>query len=229
MATSSSTTQAPHRCLIGHVQAIGKYRLLGAVVSIDNNCGQLTNEKASNIDHNIPSSQRGTCIDGEAMPEECVALLLDDGTGSLPCIVSMAMAERVTIKLGQTFECLGQVVQASADTCCISGGEFLVMKVDTLLEVIQDPWALEQLRWMEILYSQTNNSGTVDTTFGYPCHKISSQDIFDLIQSNQEEGVTVAEIALVLDMEEPQVLALVEELQMQGQVYQNERNCYVPL
>jgi hypothetical protein len=161
----------------------------------------------------------------ETEKEDLMLLVLDDGTGILHCFSPMAMMERVSVLIGQTFDCIGLVKTTFHD-------EPLLM-VETLLEA-RDSSAAERLRWMEIITSNPNANNNKNKTriawCGYPCPQVNCEDILDLIHSGQDDGgVTVTELALVMDMEESHVLALVEELQIQGQIYQNERACYVPL
>lgn len=172
--------------------------------------------------------------DIETSEEDYMVLVLDDGTNVVHCFTPMAMIERVAVRIGQVYDCIGELRTTSPSSDCSCSNDISqhlhIMVVDTLLQVRTDQAALERLRWMEICASSDTfiTSQKIDWC-GYPCPPVSCDDIFDLIQSNNCEGATIAELALVLDMEEPQVLAMVEELQIQGQIYQNERNNYVPL
>ena len=47
--------------------------------------------------------------------------------------------------------------------------------------------------------------------------------------SKDDRGVTIANLALVLDLEPTEVQALVEDLQLDGLIYENEKGSFVPL
>ena len=51
----------------------------------------------------------------------------------------------------------------------------------------------------------------------------------EIIESTAGEGVTMADLALVLDLPLQQVQPLIEDLQLQGLIYQNGAGSFVPL
>lgn len=155
--------------------------------------------------------------------EDYMLLELDDGTGTLPCLVPEAMMERLdNAQVGQTIDCIGEVqIEREFQT--------VFLQVDTLLEVVprsnNNPTVVaEQLRWMEITHKDSI------ATCGYPCPNVTSESIFEIIDSNNPgEGVSVKDLALVLDMEPQEVKPLIEDLQLQGLIYENETGSFVPL
>ena len=184
----------------------GQVRVMGMVLSMANLASHPTNETDAFYD--------------DPIPEEWKILELEDGTGIVQCNVPMAMVERmVNLKVGNHVDVIGQV-QPQDD------GNGLLLKADTLLEIPKtcDPTAAERLRWMEITHRDKIS------WCGYPCPDVTPQDLFDIIESNPPgEGVTIADLALVLDYDAASLRPLIEDLQWQGLIYEDKKGSYVPL
>ena len=62
--------------------------------------------------------------------------------------------------------------------------------------------------------------------------KTNKQTSFSSSYTNRKDddrGVTIANLALVLDLDPIEVQAMVEELQLDGLIYENEQGSFVPL
>jgi len=154
-------------------------------------------------------------------------------------------------ELGQMVDVIGEISRDPSAINCGSTTTLMMIMVETLLEVRHTPCAAERLRWFEIISSNNNgvaglpdSSSCLTTTSqpppsqqpaeiawcGYPCPDITSNDILHVIESNRrQEGARLADLAVVLDLEEAHVQSLIEELQINGLIYENEKGFYVPL
>ncbi|CAB9502959.1 expressed unknown protein [Seminavis robusta] len=250
----TSLAPAPHRCFVMDLPSVVSrhqqeqnchdVRLMGTVVSIKD-LPPYTEE-----DPSLSSSfyQYGN--------DEYTMLELDDGTGSIICLTPMATMERlVALKVGNMIDCIGKCLRLGADTKSSTDSRAsntanststylpqqqqptaLIIQVDTLLEVRGEASVAERLRWLEITQLQpklfrksTTCTNAIGSMHGYPCPEMSSNDILQIIESNEREGVKLADLAMVMDIEEIHAKTLIEDLQMQGLVYENEKGCFVPL
>ena len=194
--------------------------------------------------------------------ESSMLLELDDGTGIVSCLTPMAMMERITgLRVGHTVDCIGEprvMSDENQDNTLLSSSQapssatVLLLMVETLLEVRQNPSSAERLRWMEImtLSSQATTAETHNNTrnnhhsiawCGYPSPAMTPADLLAVIESTittttnsakqptDDRGVTVANLALVLDLDPTHLQALIEDLQLDGLIYENEKGSFVPL
>ena len=74
------------------------------------------------------------------------------------------------------------------------------------------------------------------TQFGYPCKQINNVDeIYNFIlnqatiDDGKDSGISSEDLALVLQRPIEEILHLIHELQVSGQIYQNENGLFVPL
>lgn len=132
-----------------------------------------------------------------------------------------------------------------------------ILLVESLLDVRENPSAAERLRWMEIMALSPQSQPPSDSQIawcGYPSPRMTRADLLAVIESTvmvttrgttnnktnnttvqkeamrqDDRGVTVANLALVLDLEPTEVQALVEDLQLDGLIYENEKGSFVPL
>jgi hypothetical protein len=214
ITTTTTTALAPHRCFLQdlpklfesqkHTTAIPKVRVMGMVVSITH-----ANSYDEDEEDNEPLFSYSMMDQ-----EDFLWLELDDGTGTILCKATVTMVDRLEMPLGQTLDCIGEL-QATDES-------ILFLHADTLLEV--SPPVAEQLRWLELTTTTDQRAPC-----GYPCRETTSEDIWEIMDSNQGEGVSVADLALVLDLRPEQVQPLIEDLQLQGLIYENETGSYVPL
>jgi hypothetical protein len=162
-------------------------------------------------------------------------LVLDDGTGTISIHTPNSMTDRIQAHVGMTLECIArrlrqpkqQQQQQQQQDC---------WHADTLI-VVTDSTA-ESVRWMELSHRpqpphDTNDDNNNHWKWGYPCVPIEEQEVYRMIcmqaQLPDDPGVTAQELALVLQRPLAEMQGFVQELQLTGQVYQNEKGCYVPL
>jgi hypothetical protein len=81
----------------------------------------------------------------------------------------------------------------------------------------------------QLLYMQSRT--------GYPCQSVQADDVYQLIQSDGsdayvyqgQKGLLAKDLAIVLDISMEHVHDLIQELQIEGLVYQNQEGGYMPL
>lgn len=116
--------------------------------------------------------------------------------------------------------------------------------VETLLEVRQNPASAERLRWLEIMTTQQASQSITTTSSqqhalrhpiawcGYPSLEVTSGLLYDIIESthqHDQETATIANLVVVLETEASRLQPLLEELQLDGLIYENEKGSFVPL
>jgi hypothetical protein len=131
------------------------------------------------------------------------------------------------------------------------------LHADSLM-IVPDAHA-ETLRWLELSYlkknpgnflqqqdqssrqqqSQSSQSQLLymQSRTGYPCHSVQADDVYQLIQSDGsdayvyqgQKGLLAKDLAIVLDISIDHVHDLIQELQIEGLVYQNQEGGYMPL
>jgi len=148
-------------------------------------------------------------------------LLLDDGTDLAALRIPKPMQRRLqrTNLIGKTVDCIAVLRQ---EHCEIEQ-----------LSIVSDPHA-ETLRWLDIctrekVSTKNPNASLEQVTFksGYPTRVVSENDIYEMIRSSK--GVTVEELAILTGIRLPEMQSLVEELQLSGQIYHDERKLLLPL
>jgi hypothetical protein len=141
-------------------------------------------------------------------------IYLDDGTA----VVSVVVTDIVTdgFCIGMTVQCLVRKHQDKNEHSCW---------VVEQLAWMQDPHA-ELLRWYELI--STEKMRTEQQQWGFPCSRITSDTILTLIQSDPK-GCSIQDLAIVLDVKEASVATMLEELQLEGQIYCNKNGAFVPL
>jgi hypothetical protein len=81
----------------------------------------------------------------------------------------------------------------------------------------------------QLLYMQSRT--------GYPCQAVQADDVYQLIQSDGsdeyvyqgQKGLLAKDLAIVLDTSTEHVHDLIQELQIEGLVYQNQEGAFLPL
>jgi hypothetical protein len=81
----------------------------------------------------------------------------------------------------------------------------------------------------QLLYMQSRT--------GYPCQSVQADDVYQLIQSDGsdeyvyqgQKGLLAKDLAIVLDTSIEHVHDLIQELQIEGLVYQNQEGAFLPL
>lgn len=208
---------APRRCFLSAIPtldpAIHTIRIMGLLVSMDP------------LDDNDNDHDNG----GEYRYQ--YQLVLDDGTGTISIQTPSSMTDRIQAHVGMTLECIARRLrpQPKQQQDC--------WHADTLIVVTDS--AAESVRWMELSHRPPPQPAPHDNTnnnhwkWGYPCVPIDEQEVYRMIctqaQLPDDPGVTAEELAIVLQRPLAEMQGFVQELQLTGQVYQNENGCYVPL
>ncbi|GKY98848.1 hypothetical protein MPSEU_000840800 [Mayamaea pseudoterrestris] len=157
--------------------------------------------------------------------ESYAQILIDDGTDQRFVIALQSMIRQIDLVQGNVVECIASFERNGSMN---SSDPTLFVKQ---LARVDDPNA-QTLRWLEIVHTQLHPKDA-STSLGYPSRSIQPDDLFQIISSEamvgNKNGVTLIELALVLDVSEAIVAKMMEELQLSGQVYRNETGGYLPL
>jgi len=200
----------PVRCFLCDLppsifQGKNVFRLMGVIVSIKR-------EQESSLSTISPAGSAQHADFKQCRSRYCIQL--DDGTALVNIAVPHHMFQRIKLIEGMTIECIVNLDPNSnvleADQVCI----------------VTDVHA-ETLRWLELSYGQKAPPDTLK--WGYPVLPTSSEDIFDIISSEADQGVSLQDIALVMNLDENYVANLIQDLQLSGQVYRNQQGKYLPL
>jgi hypothetical protein len=130
------------------------------------------------------------------------------------------------VQVGQTLECIVAVrppAVVAKNHGDLPGND---LTVDTLL-IHTHPEALS-LGSLEILHSRQGRPGQ---TWGLPDQQkpMTAEDLANLIQAEAEGGVRLEEVLEMFHVGKEQVEDMIQELQMQGQIYQSKEGAYLPL
>jgi hypothetical protein len=186
------------------------------------------------------------------------SILLDDGTGLASIVTPLAMLEAIHCCIGSSLDCIARV-DYSYDSCDSNSNTNTDTNTDTntnsnfrlhadSLIVVQDAHA-ETLRWLELTYLKKNphhqqrqsqsqpKTLYLQSRTGYPCGSVQPDDVYQLIQSDGnddcvyqgQKGVSAKDLALLLDISVEHVQDMIQELQIDGLVYQNQEGGYMPL
>ena len=140
-------------------------------------------------------------------------IVLDDGTALLALETPPHMLSAATV--GTTVDCIASIHISDK------------LRVETLI-VVQAVHATT-LRWLELTYRQQQPKQDTSMQWGYPTQTKESY-VFELIQSEAgDSGVSLEDLALVLDLDMEHLKDIILELQLSGQVYQNRQGAYMPL
>lgn len=160
----------------------------------------------------------------EAFTSQQAHLFLDDGTSIISVVIPARMIQQVQLHVGDMAECIARV-------------DDQILFVDQIV-CVQDPHA-EALRWLELIYrDQQNhtddNSDNIQHCLGYPvAQPIKANDIFRLISAeamvDSKEGMSLKDLVDILDLDTKQAEKMIEDLQLSGQIYRNEKGDYLPL
>jgi hypothetical protein len=130
------------------------------------------------------------------------------------------MINSLSLQPGETVDCIVRLLQNATVKRWYS---------DTLIRVT-DPDA-ESLRWMEV--SSNNGDNNVCRRFGFPRFKRNTDEAYRLIcvqtKLDDESGVSLEDLALVMRTSPRSMQEMIQELQISGQIYQNQKGNYVPL
>jgi hypothetical protein len=131
-------------------------------------------------------------------------LVLDDG--SLCTKIDSAQLDTTVGVIGDVIMVIGnwtgEILQANT----------IVWKVDRNMEALQ---------WQEALHTGPMKNGI-------PYKPVDKAEVFRFI-SLDAEGISLEDLALVLDMQQNEMFLIVQQLQEEGAVYLNRQGLYVPL
>jgi hypothetical protein len=146
-------------------------------------------------------------------------ITLDDGTAVINIWTPSSMVQALSLSAGVSVDCMARLRQNSS---------IRRWYTETLILVTQPD--IENLRWLEL--SNPPKSKNDSRRFGYPTLKINADEAYRIItlQSHlSKEGVSMEDLASVMQKSESEMKEMIQELQVNGQVYQNEGGKYVPL
>lgn len=208
---------APKRCFLCELQenslvvanSTERLRILGVLVQVE----------AAHDSVEYPSSAR---VEAMYQGQALVALTLDDGTGLASILVPSTWLEESpldSLQLGEMIEALVWLRRTGSHQRWYASQVMMV----------PDPQAAEVLRWCEISHPQ---KASTSLRYGYPTLEANEHEALRLItfQSKTDpDGVSLEDLALVLDLSKGGAQELIVQLQLGGQIYQNQQGNYVPL
>lgn len=147
-------------------------------------------------------------------------LVLIDGTGCATLQVTDAMINKLQLAEGMSVDCIGAVYPNEKDP-----SSFRLVAEQICL--VNDLHA-ETLRWTEIVYAESLSAKEKDEWCGYPVRQVKADDVLQVI-ATEPQGVSLEDVALGFDLTEVDAKSFIEELQLSGQIYCNERGLFVPL
>lgn len=160
--------------------------------------------------------------------QEPRVIVLDDGTGVTAITTPGSMLD--SARCCGVGVCLDVIVRVERDSYTLSTDQQqqqLKLKAETII-VVTDAHA-ETLRWLELAYRKQEGVSYLKSRTGYPCGTVGQDNVYELIESEAEQGVSVQDLAIVLDLPTEDVQDIIQEFQIQGLVYQNKDGCFLPL
>lgn len=147
---------------------------------------------------------------------EFILLQIDDGTATIGFWTPFRMVEKLSVHPGDVVECIAKLCQ---------NGEVKRFYTESLSS-IEDP-EMEHLRWAELTHTSSKSS----RRFGYPTLEWNGEEAYRMIclQSRGGNGVTMEDLARVMQKTKKELQELISQLQLDGLVYHNEDGNYVPL
>ncbi|CAJ1947048.1 unnamed protein product [Cylindrotheca closterium] len=166
-----------------------------------------------------PISSQSHCVafpGRKSQHVEFIMLQLDDGTASIGFWTPRSMVKKLSVHPGDVVECVAKLCQ---------NGEIKRFYTEALSS-IEDP-EMEHLRWAEL----TNTSSKSSRRFGYPTLEWNAEEVYRMIclQSRGGNGVMMEDLALVMRKTKKDMQAIISRLQLDGLIYHNEDEKYVPL
>ena len=226
---------APYRCFCGEVSQEQhhrvKLRVMGTVVGI------LSAPSSSSLSPNAATN----AADDDGNKDYAKSLILDDGTGDNPqFLASNQMIQAV--KIGMTVDCVVRIDKNRSTTTTMNhqnandisqthamSAALHKLIIETLIIMPDNEEALS-LRSCEILYQR---QGCPGQTWGLPransAASLTSDDINDIIQAEADVGVRLEDFLEMFDVDKTELQEMIQELQMQGLVYQSKSGAYLPL
>ena len=223
---TTPSTNSPRRCASNT-----RIRVMGQLVSIV----LVTEENTCTAP--IGSCQRSLKALTESSKHGGYQFKLDDGTGTIDVYVTRHMYQSISIEVGQTIDCIARrnfkrsTQQSHREQ---SEDRQNVWCAETII-VVTDPNA-ETLRWIELDYASRSKPKPNETRqFGYPCFRVNADEVYRFIlnqatiDNGQDAGISSEDLAIVLQRPINEIRGMIQELQLSGQIYQNENGLFVPL
>ena len=223
---TTTSTNSPRSCA-----ADTRIRVMGQLVSI-----ALVTEENTCADHS-GYCQRSRKPTSEPSKHGAYEFKLDDGTGTIDVYVTRHMYQSISVEVGQTIDCIARrnfkrntqplhrKQPEDRQNCWCA---------ETII-VVTDPNA-ETLRWIELDYASRSKPKPNETLqFGYPCFRVNADEVYRFIlnqatiDNGQDAGISSEDLALVLQRPINEIRGMIQELQLSGQIYQNEDGLFVPL
>ena len=165
--------------------------------------------------------------------EDFVILTLDDGTALANLWTPSSMIKNLSITGGETLECLARLYQRSK----------IRRWYTEALILVTDP-NVEYMRWMELGNPPVNENES--RRYGYPAKLKNAKEAYRLIclqcklstsgssstgssTTTGQNGVSIKDLAIVMQIPVNEMEKMIQELQLNGQVYQNASGNFVPL
>ena len=208
---------APRRCFCGEVtkeqQRRGKLRVMGTLVSL------------------VPLAVPVVVVEQEEDGPYTYRLIFDDGTNqTAQFLASDHMAKAVQI--GMTIDCVVHVIhskQQRDEQQQQQQEETPLLLIHTLIIMSDDGQALS-LRSMEILHQRQGRTTTWGAANPAAAQLLlTSNDINNIIQAEAELGITLEDLFEMFVVEKDDLQGMIQELQMQGLIYQSKNGAYLPL
>ena len=155
--------------------------------------------------------------------EDFNVLILDDGTALAKLWTPCSMTNKLSLRGGETIECIARLYQ---------NGSTQRRWYSEALILVTDP-NIEYMRWMELGNPPQDENEC--RNYGYPTIRKNSKEAYRLIclqyrlSANGKKGVKTKDLAVVMRLPLSEVENMIQELQLNGQVYQNENGNFVPL
>jgi hypothetical protein len=156
-------------------------------------------------------------------------VVLDDGTGLAAVVTPASMLEAIRCGVGASLDCLVRVER----TYCSSKSDAFQLHAEALI-VVPDAHT-ETLRWLELAYRKQQGTTVLASKTGYPCDRVQVDNVYQLIQTESkhqyrgQQGMSAQDLAVVLDIQADEAQEMIQDLQIQGLVYQNQAGAFLPL
>ena len=234
---------APRRCYCAEVAkeqqqpstAGGRFRVMGTVVGLSAEpltLNKSNSSSSSSSSHNPSNSNTITITNNNNQSNNPSnnhhisststnhdyrhTLALDDGTGALAHVAASDQMVQA-VQCGDTVDCVVVRPRRNRNP----------WRIESLVIAADGAQALT-LRNLEILHLRQGRPGQ---TWGMPTQqaKLTGQDINHIIQAEPEVGVRLEDLHEMFVIDQTELQEIIQELQMQGLIYQSSNGAYLPL
>ena len=249
-ALAAAAACCPRRCFLVDIATI--------LASNNNNYSSSYNKQASSSITLLRLMGTVVSIVQESL-HEAPTILLDDGTGLAAIVTPLNMLEAIHCCIGTSLDCIVRVDYSGHNNSNSNNVKNAKLHADSLMIVPdahaetlrwlelsylkknpgnflqeqqdqdQSSRQSQQQSQSQLLYMQSRT--------GYPCQSVQADDVYQLIQSDGsdeyvyqgQKGLLAKDLAIVLDISIDHVHDLIQELQIEGLVYQNQEGAFLPL